>query len=140
MEIFNSMDSSAKREPMTMYLAYKLALRSGDRVMASDCLKHFSEISSKDSPYLYACCIDAQEAEDKLCAVEALQHLIEKYEYSSPDAVHLPALLRMIIRLETSLLNEQDKSGDDLQLLVDDICQAFEGGELHLYPLCCGLC
>lgn len=128
-EIFQSMSDSTKREPMTLYLAYKLALRCGDRGMASDCLRHISEASSKDPQYLYACCIDAQEAEDKMCAIEALKYLIQKSEYSSSDAVHLPALLRVVIRLETSLMNEKDCKDADCSLLIDDICQVFEGGE-----------
>ncbi|KAI1106803.1 SPO22-domain-containing protein [Jackrogersella minutella] len=124
-EVFRSMSESARREPMTLYLAYKLALRNGDRDMASDCLRHISEVSSNDPQYLYACCIDAQEAENKMCAIEALQHLIQKCEYSSSGAVHLPALLRVVIRLETSLMNDQGHI-DDLSSLVDDICQVFE--------------
>ncbi|KAI2778846.1 SPO22-domain-containing protein [Daldinia loculata] len=126
-EIFQSMSDSTKLEPMTLYLAYKLALRCGDRGMASDCLRHISEASSKDPQYLYACCIDAQEAEDKMCAIEALKHLIQKSEYSSSDAVHLPALLRVVIRLETSLMNEKDHKDSDRSLLIDDLCQVFEG-------------
>ncbi|KAI2473487.1 meiosis protein SPO22/ZIP4 like-domain-containing protein [Annulohypoxylon bovei var. microspora] len=125
-EVLRSMSESARREPMTLYLAYKLALRNGDREMASDCLRSISEASSNDPQYLYACCMDAQEAEDKMCAIEALQHLIQKCGYSSPDAVHLPALLRVVIRLETSLVNDQGRA-DDVSLLIGDICQVFEG-------------
>lgn len=128
-EIFQSMSESAKREPMTLYLAYKLALRSGDREMASDCLKRISEASSSDPQYLYACCIDAQEAEDKRCAIEALQHLIQISEYTSLGAVHLPALLRVVIRLEASLLYSQDQDEADRHILIDDICQVFECGK-----------
>ncbi|KAI2632325.1 meiosis protein SPO22/ZIP4 like-domain-containing protein [Hypoxylon sp. NC1633] len=126
-EIFRSMSELTKREPMTLYLAYKLALRSGDREMASDCLRYISETSSTDPQYLYACCIDAQEAEDKICAIEALRHLIQKSEHSSPGAIHLPALLRVVIRLEISLVNDPERSNEDLDQLVEDICQVFEG-------------
>ncbi|KAI1780407.1 SPO22-domain-containing protein [Hypoxylon cercidicola] len=126
-EVLRSMSESARREPMTLYLAFKLALRSGDREAASDCLRQISEVSSKDPQYIYACCIDAQEAEDKICAIQALQHLIQNSEYSCPDAVHLPALLRIVIRLETSLLDDQGQSDADRQLLIDDICRVFEG-------------
>ncbi|KAI1449599.1 SPO22-domain-containing protein [Annulohypoxylon stygium] len=126
MEILRSMSESARKEPMTMYLAYKLALRNGDREMASECLKNISEASSNDPQYLYACCMDAQEAEDKMCAIEALRHLIQKCECSSPDAIHLPALLRVVIRLETSLMNDQGHISK-ITSLVEDTCQVFEG-------------
>ncbi|KAI1474952.1 SPO22-domain-containing protein [Daldinia eschscholtzii] len=125
-EIFRSMNESTRREPMTLYLAYKLALRGGDREMASNCLRHIAEASSKDPQYLYACCIDAQEANDKICATEALKYLIKNSEYSSSDAIHLPALLRVAIRLEISLLNEKDEDDADRDLVIDDICQVFE--------------
>ncbi|KAI0142464.1 SPO22-domain-containing protein [Hypoxylon sp. NC0597] len=127
-EVFRSMSESARQEPMTLYLAYKLALRSRDREMASDCLRRISEASSDDPQYLYACCVDAQEAEDKICAIEALRQLVQKCEYSSPEAVHLPALLRIIIRLQTSLMNDQVHAQvDGLNSLVEDLCQVFEG-------------
>ncbi|OTA65448.1 SPO22-domain-containing protein [Hypoxylon sp. EC38] len=127
-EVFRSMSESARREPMTLYLAYKLALRSKDRGMASDCLRHISEASSDDPQYLYACCVDAQEAEDKLCAIEALRQLIQKCECSCPEAVNLPALLRIVIRLQTSLMNDQVQAqADGLHSLIEDLCQVFEG-------------
>ncbi|KAI1388233.1 SPO22-domain-containing protein [Hypoxylon trugodes] len=125
-ETFRSMSESARREPMTLYLGYKLALRSRDREMASDCLKNISEASLNDPQYLYACCMDAQEAEDKECAIEALRYLISRSEYSSSDVIHLPALLRVIIRLELSLINTQGSESAGQNLLVDDICEAFE--------------
>ncbi|OTA88788.1 hypothetical protein M434DRAFT_23602 [Hypoxylon sp. CO27-5] len=99
-----------------------------DRGMASDCLRHISEASSDDPQYLYACCVDAQEAEDKLCAIEALRQLIQKCECSCPEAVNLPALLRIVIRLQTSLMNDQVQAqADGLHSLIEDLCQVFEG-------------
>ncbi|KAI1807755.1 SPO22-domain-containing protein [Daldinia bambusicola] len=126
-KVFQSMSESTRREPMTLYLAYKLALRSRDQEMASNCLRHIIEASPKDPQYLYACCIDAQEANDKVCAIEALKHLIQNSEYNSTDAVHLPALLRVVIRLEISLLNDREENDAGRSLIIDDICQVFEG-------------
>ncbi|KAI1084000.1 meiosis protein SPO22/ZIP4 like-domain-containing protein [Whalleya microplaca] len=126
-EIFRAMNEQAKREPKTLYLAYKLALRSRDRDMASECLRHITEAPSNDFRYLYACCIDAQQAEDKRCAIEALRHLFKKYEFNSPGPIHLPALLRVIIRLEVSLLDEEGRPDVDHHALVEDLCQVFEG-------------
>ncbi|KAI1139503.1 SPO22-domain-containing protein [Hypoxylon sp. FL0543] len=125
-DVFRSMTESAQQEPMTLYLAYKLALRSRDREMASDCLKRISEASSDDPQYLYACCVDAQEEEDKICAIEALRQLVQKCEYSTPDAVHLPALFRIVIRLQASLMNDQAHASSR-HLLIDDTCEVFEG-------------
>ncbi|OTB03528.1 hypothetical protein M426DRAFT_73943 [Hypoxylon sp. CI-4A] len=126
-DVLRSMTESAQREPMTLYLAYKVALRSGDRESASECLKLISDISSNDPQFLYACCIDAQQTEDITCAIEALQHLIEHSEYSSSGVIHLPALLRVVIRLQTKLMKDYASSDAEHHSLVDNICQVFEG-------------
>lgn len=136
-EVLQAMGESARQDPKTLHLAFKLALRSGDREMASDCLRQISEVSSRDPQYIYSCCIDAQEAEDKICAIQALLHLIQKSEFNCPDVVHLPALLRIAIRLETSLLNDESQSDADYRLIIDDICRVFEGGEWLIYLTYC---
>ncbi|KAI0484299.1 meiosis protein SPO22/ZIP4 like-domain-containing protein [Xylariaceae sp. FL0804] len=127
MEILRSMTPSARSDPMTMYLAYKLALRNGDRDMIKDCLDHISEASPKDPRYLYACCLDAQQAQDKLCTIEVLRHLVKRHEFGSAEPIHVPALLRLLIRLEISLVNSDPQTEIDHKSLVDDLCNAFEG-------------
>jgi hypothetical protein len=43
---------------------------------------------------LYACVMDAQAVGDKRQAIHALERVIEKYNYTAPTGIHLPALLR----------------------------------------------
>ncbi|KAI0020392.1 meiosis protein SPO22/ZIP4 like-domain-containing protein [Xylariomycetidae sp. FL0641] len=125
--LLNSMGESTRTETMTMYLSYKLALRTGDRDLAFSSLAGISEASKKDPQYLYACCLDAQQAHDKLCTLEALRHLVGKYDHASSSTVHLPALLRVLIRLEVSLLNAGKQEGAiDPVTLVEDIINVFE--------------
>lgn len=38
--------------------------------------------------------MEAQSTGDKKQAINALQHVLDKYEYSAPAGIHLPALLR----------------------------------------------
>ncbi|KAI1506177.1 meiosis protein SPO22/ZIP4 like-domain-containing protein [Biscogniauxia marginata] len=125
-EAFDSMTDTTKQEPITMYLAYKLALRNEDREMALEYLGRISESSSKDLRYLYACCVDAQKKNDKHCTLEALRHLVKRYDYASLGDIHLPALLRLLIRMEISLLNEQDQTDDNRHSLIEDLCGVFE--------------
>ncbi|CAJ2511272.1 Uu.00g068970.m01.CDS01 [Anthostomella pinea] len=125
-EVLHSMSDAARRDPMTMYLAYKLALINGDREMVLDSLHHISEASSKDQRYLYACCTEAQRANDKLCLLKALQHLYKRHDYTSMAVTHVPALLRMIIRLDVTLLADKEQHEIDRHTLVDDICEVFE--------------
>ena len=90
--IFHSLTESTQNEPKTMYLMYKVATRSGDRPLAVRCLESVS-LTPECHDYLYACVVDSQQADDKVCALEALGKLVEKYEFSFTSPVHLPALL-----------------------------------------------
>jgi hypothetical protein len=128
-EVFRSMAEHTKSQPMTMYLAYKLALRSGDRDLASRCIEGIGAASSKDPQFLYACCLDAQESGNKLCALEALKQLAERHEFGKPGPVHFPALLRVTIRLQLTILNDGSLREGEQGLAVDDLCETFEGGK-----------
>ncbi|KAI0601756.1 meiosis protein SPO22/ZIP4 like-domain-containing protein [Biscogniauxia sp. FL1348] len=126
-EALDSMSDNTKEEPRTMYLAYKLALANNDQKMAIDYLGRICESSSKDLRYLYACCVDAQKKNDKHITSEALRQLVKRYDHTSFGEIHLPALLRLLIRMEISLLHEQDQTKDDRHSLLEDLCDVFEG-------------
>ncbi|KAI0799498.1 meiosis protein SPO22/ZIP4 like-domain-containing protein [Xylaria sp. FL0064] len=76
---------------------------------ASRCLELISESLSLDPQYLYACCLEAQQAKDKIITIKALQHIVLRHRIHSSDSIHLPALLRVLIRLEVSMLNEEEE-------------------------------
>lgn len=120
------MTESAQKEPNTIYLMYKVATRSGDRSLAAQCLEHIS-LTAEQQNYLYACAIDSQQIGDKICAVGALRKLLEKYEYASPNPVHLPALLRCTIRLLKSVLEGDISVLEDLDG-VQFLCDLFDTG------------
>lgn len=48
----------------------------------------------KDATILYACVLEAQSAGDRRQTINALEKVLDKYDYSAPEGVHLPALLR----------------------------------------------
>lgn len=43
---------------------------------------------------MYACVLEAQQTGEQTQMVVSLQRVLAKYEYSAPNGVHLPALLR----------------------------------------------
>ncbi|RFU28018.1 hypothetical protein B7463_g8334, partial [Scytalidium lignicola] len=118
--IFDSMSDTAKEEPMTRFLMYKIAIRCGDIDLASECLEKVSVVSTKDSNLLYACVLDAQQVGNRDQAVKALQLVLEKHNYGAPSEVHLPSLLRVTIGLMASRF-EAVESKDTSEYVEDAV-------------------
>lgn len=129
------MDEAIRNDPQTQFLMYKLAVRSGDVDAAQECLAKVYESSAEDANLLYACVLDAQEMGDKRLILDALQRVLQKCEYKAPATVHLPALLRLTIRLAANVLEESQDgtSNHDPISLVEQLCQLFEGGKNACY-------
>jgi hypothetical protein len=134
-DLFQSMAEATREQPITLYLGFKLAIRSGDREMATQCLRAVAASASKDPKFLYACCVDAQESGDRPCALEALKQLAERHQSSNVCSIHLPALFRVIVRLQMAIFKDEDQPDVDRELMVDDICRTFESGISCLFPL-----
>ncbi|KAI1866259.1 uncharacterized protein JN550_007647 [Neoarthrinium moseri] len=124
--IFQTMSEDVQTQQMTLYLGYKLAIRSGDQDMASRCIDLVSSAASNDPKFLYACCVDAQESGNELCLLKALKELANKNEIIKPD-VHFPALIRVTIRLQISILAKEDLPSIDSDIIINDLCETFEG-------------
>ncbi|KAF2968484.1 hypothetical protein GQX73_g5062 [Xylaria multiplex] len=124
--ILQTMNDVTLKEPMTAYLAFKVALKQVDVDSASRCLEQISEASSSNLQYLYACCLEAQLAQAKTITIKALQLVVLKHQFHSPDYIHLPALLRVLIRLEVSILYDEQEIDTDKECLVRDICTTFK--------------
>ena len=62
--------------------------------LATECLDHVCRKSLKDATLLYACVLEGQSVGDKRQAIRALETVLDKYDYSTPARIHLPALLR----------------------------------------------
>lgn len=126
------MSDSAKNEPMSRFLMYKIAIRCREGELAAECLQIICSATTKDPTLLYACCLDAQQSGNKPQTVAALQLVLEKYGYTAPSAIHLPSLLRTTIQLIVSIQKESQNSAslDDMGVTVEKICKAFEGGNI----------
>ncbi|KAF2096421.1 SPO22-domain-containing protein [Rhizodiscina lignyota] len=121
-EIYFQMPESSKAAPMTRYLMYKVALRSGDAEFAAENLEALCKSSSKDATLLYACVMEAQQAGNKQQTALALQKVLGKYDYGAPRGVHLPALLRCMTRLLTSEVPANSAPNDQI---AEEICKVF---------------
>jgi hypothetical protein len=129
--IIHKMSPQSWKEPMTAYLAFKVAIRVEDRAMAEKCLGTVAQ-APDHVDYLGACIAESQKAGDIMCAIVALRKLQEKYEYKEPNPIHLPALFRCTIRLLTLLA---DRPGNDTDALVNDLCDEFDAGTVLLMVL-----
>ncbi|KAF1940662.1 SPO22-domain-containing protein [Clathrospora elynae] len=123
-EVHAKMSDIGRDESVTRYLMYKAGLRSGDTEFASECLDFICRSSAKDATLLYACVMEAQSAGDKRQAISALERVLDKYEYSAPTGIHLPALLRCTARL---LQSELVKDGNLDPGIMGQLCIVFEG-------------
>ncbi|KAF2130996.1 SPO22-domain-containing protein [Dothidotthia symphoricarpi CBS 119687] len=123
-EAYSKMPSTGKDEPVTRYLMYKLGIQSNDTDLAGECLDVICRNSSKDATLLYACVMEAQNAGDKRQAIIALERVLDKYDYSAPAGIHLPALLRSTARL---LQSELVKDGNIDSDIMGQLCTVFEG-------------
>ncbi|KAK4120894.1 SPO22-domain-containing protein [Parathielavia appendiculata] len=120
--VISKMSPQSWKEPMTAYLAFKVAIRLEDHEMAEKCLETVGQ-APDHVDYLGACIAESQKAGDIICAISALKKLQEKYEYAEPNTIHLPALFRCTIRL-LNLLAE--RPGADTDSIAIDLCAEFE--------------
>jgi len=122
--VYSEMSTSAQTAQETQYLMYKVGLRSGDADLAKECLENIYQQSAKDATLLYACVLEAQHTGQKAQALDAMQLVLEKYNYSSPPGVNLPALLRCTARLLFADLEDPRSAADSA---VEAVCKLFEG-------------
>lgn len=133
-EIFNSMSDSARNEPMSRFLMYKISIRCGDTELAAECLQAISSAAktTHDLTLLYGCVLDAQQIGDKTQTLAGLQFVLEKSDHGTQTATHLPSLLRLTISLMVALLDEKYKHGNlESSGIIDKLCAAFEKGRYN---------
>lgn len=103
---FYGLPASFQNEGMTRYLAYKLALKSNDIQLAGECLESLVKNVDRESRYLYACVLEAQQSGNRAMAVAAFQALVNQ----PPNGVQLPALFRCTARLLMEELGDQSQA------------------------------
>ncbi|KAI7285102.1 hypothetical protein KC345_g1898 [Hortaea werneckii] len=118
-EAYYSMPSSCQDEAMSRYLAFKIALKSGDNELADDSLHVLSKNADKDPSCLYACILEAEQFRSRHLAVLGLQRLLDKQLHGT----HLPSLLRCTARLMMKELESQETRSDEA---MEEIVSMFE--------------
>src|SRR3569833_4549945 len=126
------MSDAAQREPLTRYLQFKVALGTGDRKLAMECLSSLCN-PEVDTKFLYSCAIEAQRQGDQECTVECLMKLASAYDQPAPNPLHLPAVLRCTIRLIHNRLESED-GGIDQFAAVERLCSVFDCGTIAPPP------
>ncbi|GKT44533.1 uncharacterized protein ColSpa_04714 [Colletotrichum spaethianum] len=124
-QVFHNMSEAARNEPMTRYLMYKVALRSADRELAAECVERIGVAAVQEPDFLYACVLEAQQAGDRVCAMQAMKQLANRFEFSEASPIHFPALLRCNIRLAVSIM-ESEKDAVRRKAAVEEILALFE--------------
>ena len=122
--IVATMSDANKSNCFTQYLLYKVAMRRHDSEMAAQCFNticsSLNKEANKDASLIYACVLEAQRHGDQSQIISALQQVLERFEYSAPSGIHLPALLRCTARL---LMRSSEQLHDDK---IDSLCTLFE--------------
>ena len=123
------MSEDTKRDRSTQYLLYKLATKCNDSEMAAQCFDaictSLNKDVNKDASFMYACVFDAQRSGNQAQIIYALQQVLERFDYSAPSGIHLPALLRCTARL---LMRSSEQVDSDA---VDSLCKVFEGATVQ---------
>lgn len=118
-EAYYSMPPSCRNEAMSRYLAFKIALKSGDNELADESLHALSKHAEKDPSCLYACILEAEQVRSRHLAVLGLQRLLDKQLHGT----HLPSLLRCTARL---MMNELESEESRSNGAVEKIVSLFE--------------
>ncbi|KAI7328975.1 SPO22-domain-containing protein [Hortaea werneckii] len=118
-EAYYSMPPACQNEDMSCYLAFKIALRSGDNELADESLHALSKHADKDPSCFYACILEAEQARSRHLAVLGLQRLLDKQLHGT----HLPSLLRCTARL---MMKELESAESRTNEVAEEIVSLFE--------------
>ncbi|PVH94353.1 SPO22-domain-containing protein [Periconia macrospinosa] len=123
-QMFSEMPNTGRNDRITRYIMYKTGLQTGDSEFITECLDHVFQHSGADATLLYACILEAQACGSNTHAISALERVLDKYDHNTPPDVHVPALLRMTLRL---LGQELTKDGNLNHDVLTRICKVCEG-------------
>ena len=121
------MPLDVQREKPSLYLGFKVALRSSEYQFAIENLEALAHGSDGNYNFLYAAVLETQQSGMRSVAVAALQTLLDR----QPPGVHLPTLLRCTVRIMMGELQAQERV--TLETL-EEVTQLFEkaAGNINL--------
>jgi hypothetical protein len=130
-KVYLSLPEAQRNTSETRHLMHKVAMRSGDIAFAAECLDLVAKQSGKDATRLYACVLDALQIADEQHALLALKKVLDTYDYKSPKGLHLPALLRCMIRLVKSNMKDATDNPTKIDEAISTMCSLFEAAIEH---------
>lgn len=123
------MSNSAKEEPLTRFLMYKIAIRSEEIELAAECLEKVASCSEGTS-LLFACVLDAQQVGNKNHVLDALWLVLDRCGYGAQENVHLPSIIRMIIVLLCGMIDAENTPSRYAKDNIEKLCTMFEKGNI----------
>ncbi|KAL2219458.1 meiosis protein SPO22/ZIP4 like-domain-containing protein [Thermoascus aurantiacus ATCC 26904] len=120
---FSALPRECQSAPLTTYLMYKLALQDEDLKLGNACLESLCKLDKEGTTYILACVAEAQRSGSTRQGITALQHLLERLDYSPGHGIHLPALLRCTARLIALELRDNEADNPELK---EQLCKIFE--------------
>lgn len=125
-----SLSKPARKDALTQFLMFKVAIRSKESDIAADCLQDIANANATTYELLYACVLEAKDAGDRFVAITAMQIISQRCDYTESDALNVPCLIRCTIRMIEELLKDRNftKDGVEVASFTDKVCELFERG------------
>lgn len=112
-------------------LMHKVAMRSDDTNLAAECLESVAKHADTAPEYLYACVLDALQSGYERQGYIALQKILETSKHTTLKGVHLPALIRCMLRMLKTNIKQNGEQQEDVESALDAMCSLFEAAVEH---------
>ncbi|KAF8469089.1 meiosis protein SPO22/ZIP4 like-domain-containing protein [Kalaharituber pfeilii] len=122
-EIYNNMSETGKQNPSTLFLMFKIALRTSNCQLAESSMRGICETPLRDYRALYACVLDAHAIGNENETLTALKHVLRHMDNLPSESINKPAVLRCAIRLTVAIL-ERANGGEISN--VESLCRLLE--------------
>ncbi|KAF8454550.1 meiosis protein SPO22/ZIP4 like-domain-containing protein [Terfezia claveryi] len=122
-ETYGNMSESGKQSPSTLFLMFKVALRTSNHQLAESTIQGICETPLRDHRALYACALDAHTLGNEDETLKALKHVLRHMDDLPTESIHKPAVLRCTIRLTISII-DRAKGGEISN--AESLCRLLE--------------
>ena len=111
-EVYEKMSEEAKQHPSTLFLMFRVALRTSNNQLgkthkiphshplmnsAESSIRGICEAPLRDHRALYACVLEAHSFGSEVETLRALKHVLRHMDNLPVDSIHKPATLRSVI-------------------------------------------
>ncbi|KAK9370811.1 meiosis protein SPO22/ZIP4 like-domain-containing protein [Lipomyces kononenkoae] len=125
---YREMPVASQESAFTQYILYITALATFDNTLAQNCLQKIFTSPTADARMMSACAMEAQERDNKPITLTAMKFIVQKLQNKDSGSlrqeIHVPALLRCVIRLMVLEIEKTvpNKAASD----IDQLCHYFE--------------